>query len=52
MPGNLLGFLRTMAHRFLKTLMLKNQGPSEPDQQVHIRKEGTIKWKYESKGAK
>jgi len=50
-PDNLPGFLRTEARRFLQTLMLKNQGPSEPDQKVCTRKEGTIKWKYENKGA-
>jgi len=49
-PDNHPRFLRTVARRFPQTLMLKNQCPSELDQQVHTRKEENIKWKCESKG--
>ena len=49
MPGSLPGFLRTVACLPPQALMLKNQGLSEADQQVHTQKEETIIWKCESK---
>jgi len=41
-PDSLPEFLRTVARQSPQALMLKNQGPSEADQQVHTREEETI----------
>ena len=48
-PGSLPGFLQIVARQSPQALMLKNQGLSEADQQVHTREGETIIWKCESK---
>ena len=42
MPDSLPEFFLIVARQSPQALMLKNQGPSEADQQVHTRKGETI----------